>query len=389
MVAAWRLSLPLFMRPLRGALRTEMKETQRTLTMQRNGEGEELGPLHLFYNDVYEVPLPDTHRFPMAKYQLARLRVQSRLTSHEATFAVSPLATRADLATTHCPGYVARFLEGRFTDRENRVVGFPWSEHSVRRTLSSTGGTVAAMHAVCGSSSGAAAGAAAAAGSGGGAVAAPLFAGQIAGGTHHAFYDRGEGFCVFSDIAVAANVALRDYPSLIRRVLIVDLDVHQGNGNAALHRGDDRVFTFSMHCRENYFSNKEESDVDVELDAGIGDDAYLAELAAWLPRLAERMQPDLVFFQAGVDPLHSDRLGRLSLTLEGLRRRNRLVYDWALRHRTRLVITMGGGYPRDMDPASAGFEEVVRAHADVYLDAADALATVRVAEAAADTNTES
>ncbi|CAM9811934.1 unnamed protein product [Ectocarpus sp. 8 AP-2014] len=325
--------------------------------------------LPLFYNDVYRVDLPDGHRFPMEKYRLVREGLQGELLGREnripaVSFAVSPTASLDDLCTTHDRGYVERYFEGRFTNRENRTVGFPWSEASVKRSLSSVGGTVAAMHAVCA----------------GGELrdrlpgvrrkSPSLFAGHIAGGTHHAFSDRGEGFCVFSDIAVAANVALRDYPETIRQILIVDCDVHQGNGNAVLFKSKPEVFTFSIHCKANYFSEKEDSDVDVEVEEGAGDESYLSLLSERLPSLVDQVRPDLIFYQGGVDPLEHDRLGRLSLTREGLRLRNRLVYDTALARGIPTVLTMGGGYPKDLDPASEDFGHIVRSHRDVYEDAA-------------------
>eukprot|EP00904_Undaria_pinnatifida_P012001 jgi/Undpi1/7931/HiC_scaffold_24.g10403.m1 len=203
----------------------------------------------------------------------------------------------------------------------------------------------------------------------------PLFAGHIAGGTHHAFWDRGEGFCIFSDIAVAANVALRDYPETVRQILIVDCDVHQGNGNAVLFSEKPSVFTFSMHCKANYFSERQASDVDIEVDEGTGDDQYLHLLSESLPKLVNQVRPDLIFYQGGIDPLVHDRLGRLNLTREGLRRRNRLVYETALTRGTPTVITMGGGYPRDLDPGSESFRHIVRSHQDVYVDAAECLST--------------
>eukprot|EP00611_Tribonema_gayanum_P023157 TRINITY_DN4810_c1_g1_i1.p1 TRINITY_DN4810_c1_g1~~TRINITY_DN4810_c1_g1_i1.p1 ORF type:complete len:337 (+),score=138.59 TRINITY_DN4810_c1_g1_i1:278-1288(+) len=280
-----------------------------------------------------------------------------------ATFSVSPLASYDDLITTHCPDYVTRVLTGNLTPKESRNVGFPWSEGHVNRTLSSIGGTIAAAHAVCTSPAARDAG-------------APfcLFAGHVAGGTHHAFYDRGEGFCVFSDIAVAANVALRDHAQLVRKILIIDLDVHQGNGNAALFAGNDAVYTFSMHCKANYFSARQYSDVDVEVDAGVGDEGYLSLVEQWVPKLLDEVRPDLVFYQAGVDPLWCDRLGHLKLTREGLSRRNRIVYSAALQRCTRLVVTMGGGYPRDMTAGSEDYHAIVSAHADVYRQAAHSLA---------------
>jgi acetoin utilization deacetylase AcuC-like enzyme len=193
----------------------------------------------------------------------------------------------------------------------------------VNRSLSSVGGTVEAMHSVC--SRGAQA------------------AGHLAGGTHHAFFDRGEGFCVFSDIAVAANVALRSYPS-IRKILIIDLDVHQGNGNAVLFKGNDSVFTFSMHCAGNYFSKRELSSVDVELPVGTRDQEYLAAVNDWIPRIVRDFKPDLAFYQAGVDILHNDKLGKLRVTRAGAQNRNSIVFDTLKKAGTKTVVTMGGGY---------------------------------------------
>lgn len=162
-------------------------------------------------------------------------------------------------------------------------------------------------------------------------------------GTHHAFYNYGEGFCIFSDIAVACNRALIEYPELVRQVLIIDLDVHQGNGNAKLFQDAPQVFTFSMHCKDNYFSEKQQSNIDVELEAGLSDDEYLSKLKVWLPYLMDVIKPQLVFFQAGVDIFEGDRLGKLRVTREGLMRRNSYVYQYVLRRNIKCVVTMGGG----------------------------------------------
>lgn len=215
----------------------------------------------------------------------------------------------------------------------------------MNRSLSSVGGTVAAMHQVC---SGAA-----------------RVSGHFAGGTHHAFFDRGEGYCVFSDIGVAANIALASY-GYIDRILIVDLDVHQGNGNAVLFQNNDRVHTFSMHCSGNYFSAKQVSDYDVEVPPGAGDDEYLGLLALHLPRVFEEVRPSLVFYQAGVDILVRDKLGKLRVSREGVQRRNKAVYQLCRDYGARVVVTMGGGYPQSNDPASDAFQATVQAHADVY-----------------------
>lgn len=315
----------------------------------------------IFYNDVYEVILPKGHRFPMEKYRQVRDLVQDSLLD-DTTFHVSPLATWEELITTHAPEYVERFLVGDLTERENRNVGFPWSSPAgVERALSSTGGTVAAACAVChyakqqSSSSSS---------SDQQQKLAPWSA-QVAGGTHHAFYDRGEGFCVFSDIAVAANVVRSRFPSLIKRILIIDLDVHQGNGNAKIFQGRQDIVTFSMHCEANYFSPKEKSDLDVELPAGCTDETYLTTLRHWLKQIESLGGNfDLVFYQAGVDVLEHDRLGRMNLTAQGVQQRDRLVFDFCTKRNLPLVITMGGGYPRNED-----WSPILEAHAAVYIQA--------------------
>lgn len=277
-----------------------------------------------FYNDVFKVQLPENHRFPMEKYSLVREGLQRHFfQNNQVEFCVSPLATIPELESTHCREYIDRYISGNLNPSEIRAVGFPWSFAGVQRTLSSVGGTVEAMRVVCSKEC--------------------TYAGHIAGGTHHAFFDYGEGFCVFSDIAVAANLAFREFP-FVKKILIIDLDVHQGNGNAVLFQDNENVFTFSMHCKENYFSAKRESNIDIELAAGTGNDEYLSTLGRWLPWLMENIGPDLVFYQAGVDILDSDRLGRLSLTREGVRTRNQMVYKTIAEYGVQTVITMGGGY---------------------------------------------
>mmetsp|Transcript_2046 Transcript_2046/g.5392 ORF Transcript_2046/g.5392 Transcript_2046/m.5392 type:complete len:460 (-) Transcript_2046:338-1717(-) len=337
----------------------------------------------IYYNDVYQVKLPPGHRFPMEKYRKVRELIQrsvgsldeSRQSRVRCDFRVSPLATLDELTTTHTPAYVERFLRGDLTKDEIRNVGFPWSPSGVDRALSSVGGTVAAASAVCeeirqrrrnmqkehikedeGNCD----------------DRAPVWSAHVAGGTHHAFADRGEGFCVFSDIAVAANVLLQRYSDVVSRILVIDLDVHQGNGNAVLFDGRDDVVTFSMHCEANYFSDKQKSDVDVELPAGCTDETYLPTLRHWLNLIeSEGGVYDLVFFQAGVDVLDHDRLGRMELSGRGVKRRNELVFDFARRKGVPLVITMGGGYPRD------DWTPILDAHANVYLQAHQFLSDFR------------
>jgi len=279
----------------------------------------------LYYNDVYEVVLPPTHRFPMDKYRLVRQNLESEFANDmHVNFVESPLATTDELKLTHCPDYVDRYLAGRLTEAESRKTGFPHNQDNINRACSSAGGTVAATRSLLTNK-------------------ATLFSGHLAGGTHHAFYDYGEGFCVFSDIAVACNIALTEYPDVVKQILIIDLDVHQGNGNAVLFKDDPRVFTFSMHCKDNYFSKKEQSNIDVEVEAGCRDEEYLAMLNLWLPILFDTVQPQLVFFQAGVDIYEGDRLGKLKITRAGLQQRNEAVYNEIVKRKTKCVVTMGGG----------------------------------------------
>jgi acetoin utilization deacetylase AcuC-like enzyme len=338
----------------------------------------------IYYNDVYEVPLPPNHRFPMTKYRKVRERIQSKLSSinntqnkvHNVSFRISPLVSLQDLALTHCEDYIARYLQGQQTLDEIRNVGFPWSTAGVARSLSSTGGTVAAATAVCQAKR-------LASSHPNESKQGPFWSAHVAGGTHHAFHDRGEGFCVFSDIAVAANVILRDYSDVVKRILIVDLDVHQGNGNAVLFQGRHDVITFSMHCSSNYFSKKEESDLDIELPSGCDDETYLSTLHYWLNRIYKESNGsssssnsstssskfDFIFYQAGVDILQSDRLGRMNISPEGVSRRNKMVYEWVTKKmNVPLVITMGGGYPKDDN-----WKPILEAHAGVYLEAMEYL----------------
>lgn len=312
-----------------------------------------------FYNDVYNVIMPSRSSFPMEKYRYVREALQRELeSSGKASFHKSPIAAIEDLTTVHTEDYVQRYLANALTREENRRIGFEWSEAHRDRALSSVGGTVAATHAVLRPGS------------------RVRYSGHIAGGTHHAFADRGEGYCVFNDIAVAAAVALRDYPDMVRRVLLIDLDVHQGNGSAKIFEADSRVQTYSQHCEGNLFSAREVSDLDVDVPVGCSDDEYLALLSAHLPAFFERAKPDLVFFQAGVDPHEADRIGKLELTTRGLKKRNAFVFELAAAHETRMVLTLGGGYPKDLKPASQPFHQVVQAHLDVYRQCASAHAKI-------------
>eukprot|EP01025_Chloroclados_australasicus_P045947 TRINITY_DN50698_c0_g1_i2.p1 TRINITY_DN50698_c0_g1~~TRINITY_DN50698_c0_g1_i2.p1 ORF type:complete len:284 (-),score=31.37 TRINITY_DN50698_c0_g1_i2:95-946(-) len=249
--------------------------------------------LILYYNDVFEVNLPDGHRFPMSKYRETRLMLQRDPSlSDRIEFRQSPFATLEELQYVHDVGYINRFLTGNMTEKEMRNVGFPYSQNLVHRTLSSAGGTVAALHSIY--------------------LEEARMAGNIAGGTHHAFRDWGEGFCVFNDIAVAAGVAMKQQG--ISKILVIDLDVHQGNGTAGIFEGEQSITTFDMNGAKNYpWRTRRKNTYDVLLNDGAGDEEYLSLLERWLPKL-EAHDPELIIYQAGVDALEGDRFGRLKMS---------------------------------------------------------------------------
>jgi acetoin utilization deacetylase AcuC-like enzyme len=252
--------------------------------------------MRAWHCDGREVPLPEGHRFPMGKYALLRRRLIEERVFSEAEMLASDLIEREVLFCAHEPAYVDAVFQGTLTDAELRRLGFPWSEALVARSRAS------------------------------------------------AFAAEGAGFCVFNDIAVAARALQRE--GLIDRAVVVDLDVHQGDGTAAIFEGDPSVFTFSMHGARNFPFRKRRSSLDVELPDGCGDEEYLAALAAHLPRVLDEADAQILFFQAGVDPLEADSLGRLKLSLEGLRRRDRLVLRSARERGLPVAVTLGGGYAR-------------------------------------------
>ncbi|KAL2633513.1 hypothetical protein R1flu_004992 [Riccia fluitans] len=301
-----------------------------------------------FYSDHHVVPLPDGHRFPMDKYRATRklLEEDAALRGILVTYP-SPYASREELSLVHDASYLDSISTGDLDEKQQRAIGFPWSPDLWRRSQASCGGTIAAMHAVL--------------------LGVTKVAANIAGGTHHAFPDHGEGFCVYNDIAVAAKVALNEYPvscNLQSPILVIDLDVHQGNGTSKIFENDDRVITFDLHGAKNYpWRTRMTSNYDIGLPDDTGDEEYLKVLNERLPSVFETHKPFLVFFQAGVDALKEDSFGRLALTRQGLLRRNHIVYSACITRNLPLVITMGGGYSR---PSEAS----IQAHADVYRSAA-------------------
>ncbi len=273
-----------------------------------------------YCSHAFPLPLPPGHRFPMSKYSMLHGEVEAVAAASGIELREAPAATDGQLRAAHTQDYVRRVLHGELDPVEIRRLGFPWSPELVERSRRSVGATLAACRAALRH---------------GRAV-------SLAGGTHHAFADRGEGYCVFNDSVIAAR-ALRA-EGMARRVLVLDADVHQGNGTAALAAGDPDLFAFSIHGRHNFPFRKERGDLDVELEDGTGDEAYLAALAAGVEEVLARFHPDLVIYLAGADPFAGDRLGRLALTRQGLARRDRWVLDLCRRHAWPVAVTMAGGY---------------------------------------------
>ena len=280
-----------------------------------------------FHSDAHSLALPPGHRFPQSKYRMLRehferepglLRMQP-----------APAASEGELALAHTPDYIDAVLMGRLSATEQRKIGFPWSPSVADRSRRSVGASIAAARAAL----------------------AEGVAANMAGGTHHAYADKGSGYCVFNDVAVAARLMQAEWSrrhGRLLRVLVIDLDVHQGNGTAAIFRDDDTVFTFSMHGERNFPFRKEASDLDVGLPDGCGDADYLAALDAALAEVWRRCDPGLAFYLAGADPHEGDRLGRLKLTYGGLAERDRRVLDALRERRIPVALSMAGGYGEDL-----------------------------------------
>ncbi len=285
--------------------------------------------MRAFYSDQFVLPLPQGHRFPMAKYRLLRERLAAELP--ELQLDVAEPASDGELALVHSPAYIQAVVQGQLSEAAQREIGFPWTPAMVERSRRSAGATVMAARAA-------------------------LFGGEgvsanLAGGTHHAYADKGSGFCVFNDAAVAARLMQAEWGRTHKQplqVAIVDLDVHQGNGTARIFERDPHVFTLSLHGARNFPFDKETSDLDIELPDGCSDVAYLEALEQALGELEARFKPDLLIYLAGADPHEGDRLGRLSVSFDGLEARDRRVFDWAWSKRIPLAFSMAGGYGKEM-----------------------------------------
>jgi len=298
--------------------------------------------LPIIYHPDYVTPLPPNHRFPMGKFGLLYQMLLADGIIQPQQVYQPELPPQQWIELVHTPNYVQGYFNGTLDGKTQRRIGLPWSEGLVHRTCLAVGGTIltaklALEHGM---------------------------ACNTAGGTHHAFPDYGSGFCIFNDLAIAPSVILQ--LGLVKKILIVDLDVHQGDGTAFIFQNDSRVVTFSMHCGDNFPGRKQASDFDIPLPQGLEDDGYLSILAKQLPEILSEVKPDLVFYDAGVDPHLADRLGKLALTDTGLYQRDHLVLNhcWAAGYPIACVI--GGGYSDDLDSLAQRHSLLHRAATAVF-----------------------
>ncbi|HEY0078720.1 MAG TPA: histone deacetylase [Pyrinomonadaceae bacterium] len=300
------------------------------------------------YTPRYYADIGEEHVFPIRKFELVRDRLLREGTLLPEQLVEPQPAPLADVLLVHTEDYVTRLRAGTLTPRELRRLGLPWSKALVRRSFLATGGTQLAARWALEEGVGS----------------------NLAGGTHHAFPDRGEGFCVLNDVAITIRALLRD--GLIRRAAVVDCDVHQGNGTAEIFEADPQVFTFSMHGAKNYPLFKKRSTLDVELPDQTTDEQYLDALGAHLPRVLAHA-PDIIFYLGGADPFVGDKLGRLALTLEGLRRRDEFVLSACRAARIPVVTVMSGGYARQIDDTVEIHCNTIRAVRDIFEDEVSSL----------------
>jgi len=278
--------------------------------------------LKAFYTDHFVLPLPPGHRFPMEKYSRLRDMVS---TLDMLELVEAPAASDTQILYAHDPNYLIKIIEGRLTPQEQREIGFPWSEKMVERSRRSAGATVAAAKIALKEG----------------------MAVNLAGGTHHAYRDMGSGFCVFNDSAIAARTLQKEiHPHL--QVVIIDLDVHQGNGTASILKNDASIFTLSIHGENNFPFKKEQSDLDLGLADGCDDQTYLLALEQSLDQLSTRFKADCILYLAGADPHEGDRLGRLKLSKSGMQQRDKAVFQYALDRKLPLAFSMAGGYGKEI-----------------------------------------
>jgi len=291
--------------------------------------------LRIAWSPYYAHPLPEGHRFPMEKYDLIPEQLIWEGTINREQLFEPDVLSEAEILLTHTREYWEKLRDQQLDKKEIRRMGFPLSERLIHREINIGKGTLMAARF---------------------AMQAGVSM-NVSGGTHHAFADRAEGFCLLNDMAMAANCLLAT--GEVQKILIVDLDVHQGNGTAEIFSKEERVFTFSMHCKENFPMVKTQSDLDLALPEGTGDEVFLHTLRETLPALLEEVQPELVFYLSGVDVLATDKLGRLSLSLEGCRERDRFVFEQMKKNELPVAVAMGGGY-------SAEIRYIVEAHCNTF-----------------------
>ncbi|GAA0753152.1 histone deacetylase family protein [Psychroflexus lacisalsi] len=293
--------------------------------------------LKIAFHPIYKHPLPEGHRFPMEKYDLLPKQLLHEGTCEQENFFQPEVKEDNEkyIRSVHTSEYLKELYSITIEPRKARKIGFPLSEVLVERERIITDGTIKACnfaleHGV---------------------------AMNIAGGTHHAYSDHGEAFCMLNDQAIGAQYLLQN--KLAKQILVVDLDVHQGNGTAEIFQNDDRVFTFSMHGKSNYPFKKEVSDLDIPLENDCGDEVYLKTLKNTLPNLIDRVKPDFIFFLSGVDILSTDKLGKLGCTVEGCKKRDEFVFEQCLNYEIPVEVSMGGGYSKDI-------KTIIDAHANTY-----------------------
>lgn len=296
--------------------------------------------IKIAFDPIYAHPLPENHRFPMLKYQLIPEQLMHEGTYTANHFFAPSICEEEIILYTHDQAYLNKLLNQQLSPSEQRKIGFPQSPELTQRELIITQGTIdACLYAL-----------------------ETGVALNVAGGTHHAFADRGEGFCLLNDMAVAANYLLRKQIS--KKILIIDLDVHQGNGTAKLMEKEERVFTFSMHGAHNYPFHKEQSDLDIGLKDGTNGQEYLAILSNTLPKLIEQVKPDFAFYLSGVDILNTDKFGKLQVSLDECKQRDRIVFEQLKKHRIPVTVALGGGYSPDV-------RTIVEAHCNTFRLAAN------------------
>jgi acetoin utilization deacetylase AcuC-like enzyme len=298
--------------------------------------------LYIAYDKIYAHPLPEGHRFPMLKYELIPEQLLYEGSITEENLFVPKTCSTDIILQTHDAEYLDKLINQTLSASEQRKIGFPQSTQLTQRELIITQGTIDCCHFAL-------------------QYGAAM---NIAGGTHHAFADRGEGFCILNDMAIAANYLLKQKQA--KQILIIDLDVHQGNGTAKLFENENRVFTFSMHGAHNYPFHKEKSDFDIPLLDGTNDATYLGLLKENLSRLIENLKPDFAFYLSGVDILETDKFGKLKVTMQGCKTRDEFVFTTLHKHKIPVTVAMGGGYSPDVRTITEAHCNTFRAALKIY-----------------------